>query len=383
MIYRDISEKVRSLSMKFPVVTLTGVRQSGKSTLLKNMFPDYRYVSLEDPDFRKFASDDARGFLDSMGKHVIIDEVQRVPDLFSYIQGRVDAINQEGMYILSGSSNFLLMESISQSLAGRAAVLKMTPFSAHELLASKQELSIDNYMFTGSFPRIYDKDIPATDYYPSYIQTYVERDVRMLKNITSTTMFMRFLRLCAGRIGQLLNVSSLANECGISIATAQSWLSVLESSYLIYLLKPYYRNFNKRLVKSAKLYFCDTGLASALLGMDSANQMPMHYMRGEIFENMVINECVKTMYNNGKEPNIYFWRDSNNNEVDLLIEKGMSLLAIEIKSGATINSSWKDGLMKFGATAGLQATDMKVIYGGDTSLLHNDILFQSWKEMSF
>ena len=369
--------------MKFPVVTLTGVRQSGKSTLLKNMFPDYRYVSLEDPDFRKFASDDARGFLDSMGKHVIIDEVQRVPDLFSYIQGRVDAINQEGMYILSGSSNFLLMESISQSLAGRAAVLKMTPFSAHELLASKQELSIDNYMFTGSFPRIYDKDIPATDYYPSYIQTYVERDVRMLKNITSTTMFMRFLRLCAGRIGQLLNVSSLANECGISIATAQSWLSVLESSYLIYLLKPYYRNFNKRLVKSAKLYFCDTGLASALLGMDSANQMPMHYMRGEIFENMVINECVKTMYNNGKEPNIYFWRDSNNNEVDLLIEKGMSLLAIEIKSGATINSSWKDGLMKFGATAGLQATDMKVIYGGDTSLLHNDILFQSWKEMSF
>ena len=383
MIYRDISEKVRSLAMKFPVVTLTGVRQSGKSTLLKNMFPDYRYVSLEDPDFRKFASDDARGFLDSMGKHVIIDEVQRVPDLFSYIQGRVDAINQEGMYILSGSSNFLLMESISQSLAGRAAVLKMTPFSAHELLASKQELSIDNYMFTGSFPRIYDKDIPATDYYPSYIQTYVERDVRMLKNITSTTMFMRFLRLCAGRIGQLLNVSSLANECGISIATAQSWLSVLESSYLIYLLKPYYRNFNKRLVKSAKLYFCDTGLASALLGMDSANQMPMHYMRGEIFENMVINECVKTMYNNGKEPNIYFWRDSNNNEVDLLIEKGMSLLAIEIKSGATINSSWKDGLMKFGATAGLQATDMKVIYGGDTSLLHNDILFQSWKEMSF
>ncbi|MCF0180818.1 MAG: ATP-binding protein [Muribaculaceae bacterium] len=383
MIYRDISEKVRSLAMKFPVVTLTGVRQSGKSTLLKNMFPDYRYVSLEDPDFRKFASDDARGFLDSMGKHVIIDEVQRVPDLFSYIQGRVDAINQEGMYILSGSSNFLLMESISQSLAGRAAVLKMTPFSAHELLASKQELSIDNYMFTGSFPRIYDKDIPATDYYPSYIQTYVERDVRMLKNITSTTMFMRFLRLCAGRIGQLLNVSSLANECGISIATAQSWLSVLESSYMIYLLKPYYRNFNKRLVKSAKLYFCDTGLASALLGMDSANQMPMHYMRGEIFENMVINECVKTMYNNGKEPNIYFWRDSNNNEVDLLIEKGMSLLAIEIKSGATINSSWKDGLMKFGATAGLQATDMKVIYGGDTSLLHNDILFQSWKEMSF
>ena len=383
MISRDISDKVRHLATKFPVVTLTGVRQSGKSTLLKNMFPEYHYVSLEDPDFRKFASEDGRGFLYSMGDKVIIDEVQRVPDLFSYIQGRVDATNQEGMYILSGSSNFLLMESISQSLAGRAAVLKMTPFSTHELVAGNKELSIDNYLYTGSFPRIYDKSIAAADYYPSYIETYVERDVRMLKNITNTSTFMRFIRLCAGRIGQLLNISSLANECGISIPTAQSWLSVLESSYLIYLLKPYYRNFNKRLVKSPKLYFCDTGLASALLGMNNSNQMAMHFMRGEIFENMVINECIKSFYNSGKDPNIYFWRDSNNNEVDLLIEKGMSLLAIEIKSGATVNSSWKDALVKFGATAGIPASNMKVIYGGDTSLLHNDILFQPWREMTF
>ena len=383
MIGRDISNKVRHLATKFPVVTLTGVRQSGKSTLLKNMFPEYRYVSLEDLDFRKFASEDARGFLASMGDRAIIDEVQRVPDLFSYIQGRVDATNQEGVYILSGSSNFLLMESISQSLAGRAAVLKMTPFSIHELAASGQELSIDNYLYTGSFPRIYDKNIAAADYYPSYIETYVERDVRMLKNITNTSSFMRFIRLCAGRIGQLLNVTSLANECGISVATAQSWLSVLESSYIIYLLKPYYRNYNKRLVKSPKLYFCDTGLASALLGMESPDQMTLHFMRGEIFENMVINECIKNAYNNGKEPNIYFWRDSNNNEVDLLIEKGMSLLAVEIKSGSTVNSSWKDALVKFGSIAGIPALNMKVIYGGDTNLLHNDVLFQSWKEMSF
>ncbi|MCF0219046.1 MAG: ATP-binding protein [Muribaculaceae bacterium] len=383
MIGRDISDKVRQLASKFPVVTLTGVRQSGKSTLLKNMFPEYRYVSLEDPDYRQFAAEDGRGFLAGMGDRVIIDEAQRVPDLFSYIQGRVDGDNREGMYILSGSSNFLLMESISQSLAGRAAVLKMTPFSTHELMAANRELTIDNYLYTGSFPRIYDKDIAPADYYPSYIETYVERDVRMLKNITNTSTFMRFIRLCAGRIGQLLNVSSLANECGISVATAQSWLSVLESSYLIYLLKPYYRNFNKRLVKSPKLYFCDTGLASALLGMDSPSQMAMHFMRGELFENMVINECLKSIYNSGKEPNIYFWRDSNNNEVDLLVEQGMSLLAIEIKSGATVNSSWKDALVKFGATAGIPASNMKVIYGGDINLLNNDILFHSWREMTF
>ncbi len=383
MIKRDIENKIRFFTEKFPVITLTGTRQCGKSTLLRHSFPNYRYVSLEDVDMRQIALDDPRGFLTEYNEKTIIDEAQYAPELFSYIQTKVDATEKTGTYILSGSHNFLLMESISQSLAGRTAVLKLTPFSVHELSeAEKLPKKLNQWLFTGGFPRIYDKDIHPTDFFPSYIQTYIERDVRTIKNITDVSTFVRFLKLCAARIGQLLNISSLANECGISTPTAQSWLSVLETSYVIYFLRPYYKNFNKRLVKSPKLYFYDTGLVSSLLGLETDEQLSTHYLRGEIFENMVITEHLKQCYNEGKEPNFYFWRDSNQNEVDLLIEKGSNLHAVEIKASATLKTDFFRGLRYFQSFSGIADDALSVIYGGDADFLTSYGKFISWRNIS-
>lgn len=382
MIKRDIENKIRFLAEKFPVITLTGTRQCGKSTLLRHSFPDYRYVSLEDADIRQIALEDPRGFLTQYDEKTIIDEAQYAPKLFSYIQTKVDLAEKTGMYILSGSHNFLLMENISQSLAGRTAVLKLTPFSAHELSeAEKLPKKLNQWLFTGGFPRIYDKDIHPSDFFPSYIQTYIERDVRTIKNITDISTFIRFLKLCAARIGQLLNISSLANECGISTPTAQSWLSVLETSYVIYFLRPYYKNFNKRLVKSAKLYFYDTGLVSSLLGLETDEQLSTHYLRGEIFENMIITEQIKKCYNEGKEPNFYFWRDSNQNEVDLLIERQGNLHAIEIKASATLKTDFFRGLRYFQSFSGIANDALSVIYGGDVDFLTSYGKFITWRNI--
>ncbi len=382
MVERDILSKVNYMATKFPVITLTGTRQCGKSSFLKNCFQDYQYISLEDPDIRQFAIDDPRGFLNNFGDHTIIDEAQYAPKLFSYIQTKVDSKNECGMFILSGSHNFLLMESITQSLAGRCAVMKMAPFSISELAKSKMlPDSLSKWLFTGGYPRIYDKQIPPADYFPSYIQTYIERDVRMMRNIGDLSTFIRFLKLCAGRIGQLLNIASLANECGISTETASAWLSILEASYVVYLLKPYYKNYNKRLVKSAKLYFYDTGLASALSGLTNAEQMSTHYMRGEMFENMVVAECLKSAYAKGIDPQMYYWRDSNQNEVDLLIENGQKLQAFEIKSSETMNSDFFKGLKTFRKISGLTADDTSVIYGGDLCLSTTDGKYISWRNI--
>ncbi len=368
------------MASKFPVLTLTGTRQCGKSTLLKNKFEGYKYVSLEDVDIREFAINDPRGFLNNFGDHLIIDEAQYAPKLFSYIQTAVDSKNESGMYILSGSHNFLLLESVSQSLAGRTAVMKLTPFSIRELKeASMLPGNLNEWMFTGGFPRIYDKGIHPSDYYPSYIQTYLERDVRLIKNIGDLTRFMRFMKLCAARVGQLLNVSSLANECEISVPTLYSWLSILETSYVVFLLRPYYKNFNKRLVKSPKLYFYDTGLACSLLGLNSAEQISTHYLRGEMFENMVVSECVKSFYSQGKEANIYFWRDSNGNEVDLLVEEGVNLSAYEIKSAATLRSDFFDGLDAFSKLSGTPKDASAVVFGGDADFQTSDGRFISWR----
>ena len=381
MIERNIIDKIQYLLTKYPVVTITGTRQCGKSTLLRNSFPTMRYVSLEDPDLREFAIDDARGFLNNFGTPLIIDEAQYAPKLFSYIQTRIDSEGQTGMYILSGSHNFLLMESISQSLAGRTAVLKMAPFSVSELTHANLLPELNDWLFTGGFPRIYDKQINPVDFFPSYFQTYIERDVRLLRNINDLSHFVRFVKLCAARIGQLLNINALANECEVSVQTVNSWLSVLETSYVIYLLKPYHNNFNKRLVKSPKLYFCDTGLAASLLGMENARQIETHYLRGELFENMVIMEFIKQEYAQGREPNISFWRDSNQNEIDLLVERGLDLQAYEIKSSATMKTEYFNGLNKFATLAQLPRESLHVVYGGDVNYLtaFGDLI--SWKNI--
>ena len=368
MIERSLASKIQYLATKFPIVALTGPRQSGKSTLLKYLFPNYEYVSLEDLDMRTFATEDPRGFLMTFSNHVIIDEAERVPHLFSYLQTHIDNLNETGMYMLSGSRNFHLMEAIDQSLAGRTAILKLLPFSRLELHNGDiLPDSIDRQIFTGFYPRIYDKDIHPTDYYPSYINTYIERDVRQILNVTNLNRFTRFLRLCAGRIGQLLNKSSLAVEAGVTIPTVDSWLSVLEASYITYSLEPNYKNYNKRIVKSPKLYFYDTGLACSLLGITSAEQVSTHYMRGELFENLVITQFIKNSLNNGVSPDLTFWRDSTGLEVDLINTIGQDQFAYEIKSGRTFNQSYFDGLKKWSGISGTPSERLAVVYGGESS----------------
>lgn len=369
MIQRDIASKIKQLSGKFPIVTVTGPRQSGKSTLLKNIFPDYKYVSLENPDMRMFATDDPNGFIKTFDNHVIIDEAERVPSLFSYLQTHIDDVNETGMYMLAGSRNFHLMAAIDQSLAGRTAIMKLLPFSRHELHeAGILPSTINEQIFKGYYPRIYDKDIAPADYYPSYIATYVERDVRAMLNIGDLARFTRFIRLCAGRIGQLLNKANLATEAGISIPTVESWLSVLEASYIIYRLEPNFNNYNKRIVKTPKLFFYDTGLACNLLGISSVEQLDTHFLRGGLFENMVVNQFIKNGLNRGINPDLTFWRDSTGLEVDLVETKGMEQYGYEIKSGSTFTPAFFDGLKKWGELSGTPEDRRSVVYCGDNSL---------------
>ncbi|MCD8208319.1 MAG: ATP-binding protein [Bacteroidales bacterium] len=379
MIKRDLTAKLQELAGKYPLVTLTGPRQSGKSTLLRTAFPDYRYVSLEDPDMRLFAEDDPKGFIATYPDRTFIDEAQRVPALFSYLQTHTDKAGREGMYLLAGSHNFLLMQSVGQSLAGRTAVLKLLPFSHAEMVGGDVlPQSVDEEIFMGGYPRLYDKGLKPVDFYPSYIQTYVERDVRLMKNIGDLSAFIRFVKLCAGQIGQLLNLSSLAGECGLTASTASAWLSVLEASYICYRLQPNHKNYSKRLVKTPKLYFYDTGLACSLLGLTSAEQVRTHFLRGGLFENLVLNEFVKRGCNRGVESDLSFWRDSTGNEIDLLENVGGQEHAYEIKSGATFSPDYFKGLVKWAALSGADSDHLSVIYTGDTDLStkHGHVL--SW-----
>lgn len=381
MIARTLRGKVQQLAQLYPIVTLTGPRQSGKSTLLKYAFPEYRYVSLEDFDIRAFAESDPRGFLSTYSVRTIIDEAQRVPSLFSYLQTHVDTYNEAGMYLLAGSHNFQLMEQVNQSLAGRTAILKLLPFSHGEMRDGRVlPGSIDEEIFMGAYPRLFDKGISPADYYPYYIQTYVERDVRQLKNIGDLSRFVKFIKLCAGRIGQLLNLSSLANECGIAVATVSSWLSLLEASYICYTLKPDWNNFSKRLVKTPKLYFYDTGLACSLLDIHQAGQLESHFLRGGLFENMVVNDFIKQSWNQGKEVDLRFWRDSQGNEVDLLKYDDGKVNAYEIKSGATFSEDYFKGLTKWAALSGSSVDSLHVIYGGKIGLNTSKGKLIAWGE---
>jgi predicted AAA+ superfamily ATPase len=378
MIERILAIKMIALAQKFQVITLTGPRQSGKTTLVRAAFPTLPYVSLEEPDIRQVALTDPRGFLSNFPTGAVLDEIQNTPELFSYIQRLVDE-NRQIQFILTGSSNFLLMEKISQTLAGRTAVLHLLPFSFNELepLAEPYE----SLIFKGQYPRIYDRDISPTDFYPSYIQTYVERDVRLIKNIGDINAFIQFIRLCAGRIGQLLNYVGLASDAGISPNTAKSWLSILESSYILYRLQPYHRNFNKRLVKSPKLYFYDTGVACSLLGIREENQVHLHYMKGALFENLIINEFIKRNFNRGENRQPYFWQDNHGKEIDCLLVNGERVTPIEVKSGKTMSTSYFDNLKYWRSLAALPEDQGFVVYGGEQSMQTSAGTLISWQHL--
>lgn len=378
MIERTLASKVTSLAQKFQVITLTGPRQSGKTTLVRATFPDLPYVSLEEPDIRQIALTDPRGFLSNYPNGVILDEIQNTPELFSYIQRIVDE-NRQIQFILTGSSNFLLMEKISQTLAGRTAVLHLLPFSLQELEPLAD--SYENLIFKGQYPRIYDRAIPPSDFYPSYIQTYVDRDVRMIKNIGDINAFIQFTQLCAGRIGQPLNNASLANDAGISPNTAKSWLSILESSYILYRLQPYHRNFNKRLIKSPKLYFYDTGVACSLLGIREQEQVNLHYMKGSLFENLILNEFIKRSFNRGENRQPYYWQDNHGKEIDCLLVNGEKVRAVEIKSGKTMSTSYFENLKYWRSLAALPESQEYVVYGGDQSMQTGAGTLISWKNL--
>ncbi|MFT8357738.1 ATP-binding protein [Bifidobacterium aquikefiri] len=369
MLERPLKNKLVSMLKVFPIVSLTGPRQSGKSTLLRNSFPEYSYVSLEDPDLRQLAENDPRSFLKQFNSKAIFDEIQRTPELFSYIQGVVDEQNEPGQYLLSGSQNFLLLKGISQSLAGRVSIQHLLPLSYAELANTAfVPHDLDDFMFLGGYPRLVVNDIAPSDFFPSYMRTYLERDVREELGVKKIDSFTHFITACALRTGEVLNVENLANECDISVKTARDWISILHASFIIFLLQPFHKNYGRRLTKSPKMYFYDTGLACNLIGIEQKNDVLTHHKRGNLFENAVVVEIIKQYYSLGKRPQLYFWRDSNQNEIDLVIEKGgKAQYAIEIKSTATFNPNAFSTLNKLGPIMGLDRCQRIVAYGGTQS----------------
>ena len=381
MFKRKLQQKMLSLAEKFQVITLTGPRQSGKTTLVQATFPNLPYVSLEEPDIRQIALTDPRGFLANYTEGAVLDEVQHAPELFSYIQSLVDG-DRNIQFVLTGSSNFLLMEKISQTLAGRTAILHLLPFSIAELKPNIPAFErYESLIYKGQYPRIYDREIAPRDFYPSYIQTYVEKDVRLMKNIGNINTFIRFVQLCAGRTGQLVNYAGLASDAGISPNTAKAWLSILESSYIVYQLAPYHRNFNKRIVKSSKLYFYDTGLACSLLGIRDEEQVALHYMKGALFENLVINEFIKASIHRGEQPKTYFWQNNQGKEIDCLLVDGEKALPIEIKAGKTMSNSYFTNLQYWRKLAGAPDDYGHVVYGGEQTLKTSYGQFTSWRDL--
>lgn len=364
---RLLNDKLRELFSKFPVVYLTGPRQSGKTTLAKMTFPDLPYTNFEDISVREAVRLDPHGFLKSHDSGLIIDEAQNIPEIFSYIQIYADQRQHPGQYLLTGSQNFLLNEKISQSLAGRIGILNLLPLSYDEVMQD-YKISIDDFMFKGGYPRIYEQNIDPEDFFSGYIQTYVERDVRQLKNISSLDTFQKFLFLCAGRVGQVLNLSSLSNDCGISVPALKEWISILECSYVIYTLHPWYLNINRRMMKSPKMYFYDTGLLCNLLNIRNTYELKQHFAYGSIFENFVINEIVKSQLNKGKRPNVYFLRDAKGHEIDCVIPSHSAVAYYEIKASATFNADFVKNIEYYRR----ENERGIVIYRGDSSFTFKD-----------
>lgn len=382
MITRQLEMTLRRLATAWPIIVITGPRQSGKTTLARAVFADRPYVSLEDPSERAFAEEDPKGFLARFAQGAIFDEAQRWPDLFSYLQGMVDAARVPGRFVLTGSQQFGLLAGISQSLAGRVGITHLLPLSIAELSAEDRPRPVlDDLMLAGGYPAIHAHGIAPGDWLAAYVATYVERDLRQILNIADLVAFQRFLRLCAGRTGQLLNLSALAGEAGISHSTARAWLSVLEASYLIHLLPPYHRNFGKRLVKTPKLYFIDTGLAAWLLGIRDPGQLALHPMRGALFETLIVGEVLKHRRNAGAPPDLYFWRDNNGLEADLLIEQGGALHAMEIKSGQTVTSDYIRAAQKAGRILGDEGREPWLVHGGEDSYVRSGVRVLGWRSL--
>jgi uncharacterized protein len=382
IVKRKLEEKIKQLAQKFPIISITGPRQSGKTTLAKICFPDYEYVNLEMPDTRSFAVSDPRYFLQSFKNGVIIDEIQYVPELFSYIQGIVDNGSQVGRFVITGSQNFLLMEKISQSLAGRVAVVNLLPFSMDEI--RKENLLSDNFetsIFKGFYPRLFDKQIDPIDYYPSYIQTYLERDVRNISNIQNLAVFKTFLEIIAGRTGQIINFTSISNETGVDQKTIKNWFSILETSFIVFFVRPYSKNYNKRLTKSPKMYFYDTGLACSLLRITQSDQISRHFLKGALFENLVFAELMKSFLNRFRQAQIYFWRDNTGNEVDCILNVGETERIVEIKSGTTISSDFFKGLEYYKKLSGLPDEQFFLVYGGMEQQIRSSGKVLGWNQL--
>ncbi|MBU1169531.1 MAG: ATP-binding protein [Proteobacteria bacterium] len=394
MFKRTLSDKIVSLAKHFPVISITGPRQSGKTTLVKACFTDHEYISLEDPDQQEFALTDPKGFLRRFNNGVILDEIQRAAPVLSYIQGIVDSEDRPGRFILTGSQQFHIMEKITQTLAGRTALVNLFPFSLDELLGRitidpfqieqtpvplpPPDFPLEEITFKGFYPRIHDKNPDPHDWLSSYYRTYVERDVRDLSNIGNLETFQRFVRLCAGRSGQILNLSSLAMDTGISHTTARGWISILQAGFIIHLLPPHFTNFSKRLIKTPKLYFLDTGLLCYLLRIREPAELFIHPLKGHIFETFVVAEYFKAFAHRGETPPLYFWRDQSGHEVDLVIDSGTRLIPIEIKSSETVEKSLFRGLKYFKSLGPSVAETGVLVHGGEGLYQREHNLVRPW-----
>lgn len=376
MFQREIENRISGYKKKYKAIALVGPRQSGKTTLAKHCFPNHEYISLENPDRRLTAVEDPRGFLHDIKGSCILDEIQNAPNLLSYLQEILDNKSDTRQFILTGSNSLKLNEEISQSLAGRVRILTILPLSHSELPEEKRINSLDEAMYTGLYPRIFDEDLNPNDWSADYYQTYIQKDVRTLLNVKNLAQFDRFVRICAGRVGQLCSFSSMSGDVGVSQPTAVEWTSILEASYILFKLQPHFNNFNKRVIKSPKLYFYDTGLLCYLLRINSADQLISHPLRGAIFENWIISSVHKQFYSNATEPPTYFWRDQHGHEIDLILDQGQVLFPIEIKSAKTFSKSWVESLDWFNKLQDYNSG--QVLYGGEKDMTFKSYNIRSW-----
>lgn len=383
MLYRTITSEFHRLLRQYPVITITGPRQSGKTTFCREQCSTYHYVNLEDIENRQYAINDPKGFLGQFNNGVILDEIQRAPDLPSLIQVIVDENNHPGQFVLTGSQQFEVIESVSQSLAGRTALIKLLPFALEELYSNRVAIPpVKELFYRGFYPRIYHEGLNPSEALSFYLHTYVERDVRRIANIKNLTAFDRFIRVCATQIGQIINYTRISNECGVDLKTIKSWLSVLKASYLVFELEPHFENFRKRLIKMPKLYFYDVGLAAYLLGMKSPEQTVQNPLKGALFENFIMAEFIKNRFNHIQDSNLYFFRDNVGNEVDLILDYGNQLVSVEIKSAETISGSYLKSLKFYQKLCGDRNSKHIIVYGGDVSRKQQDVDIYSYKDLS-